>query len=175
MINSSLYPKLYKNAAGCLHLEGYQILAGEASLVVCGACYFRDGVIGEVPTRINRGARTHEGLFGAPTIDPKLVSHLFLVVGLVPPAPHQSMREFRRLRSQRSKPNPKLYPFTTALWRLMGYQPPLARVLLLFCEGKSEIEIANEMDLSLYNVHDRLRKAVHTGRKYLRQDGYSFS
>lgn len=89
-------------------------------------------------------------------------------VGLVPPEPEQSLREFRLQRSRRSKPNPKLFPFTSALWQLMGVQPPLGRVLVKFCEGYSELEIGAQLDLSIYNVQERLRKSTNTAHKFLR-------
>jgi DNA-directed RNA polymerase specialized sigma24 family protein len=49
----------------------------------------------------------------------------------------------------------------------MGYQPPLAKVLLKFCEGHNEADIANSMDLSLYNVQQRLNKAVRVSQQFL--------
>lgn len=122
-------------------------------------------MIDEVPTRINM--REGSGLFGAPQFDPRLLEHLMVSAGLVPPEPEQTLDEFRKQRSRQSNPNPKKFPFTTALWRLMGYQPPLATVLVKFCAGNTEVDIAQRMGLSLFNVTDRLRKAVHSGQKLL--------
>lgn len=159
----SLGDKLYVRQSRCLHSEAYLIF--NHIQVVCGACYFRDGVIGEVPTRIN--TRETSGLFGAPAFDPRWLDHIMVSSGLVPPAPDQTMREFREQRNKQSYPSPKKFPFTSSLWSLMGFQPPLARVLVKFCAGYSELEISDQLDLSLYNVSDRLRKAVHVGQKFL--------
>lgn len=163
-LDESFTLKLYRNRPRCLHVPSYLIWNGVQA--VCGPCYFRDGVQDELPTRMT--IREASGLFGAPQFDPRTIEHLMVSVGLVPPDPDESMERFRRRRRTQSKPSPNLYPFTTALWRLMGYQPPLARVLVQFCQGLTEIEIARSMDLSLFNVQDRLRKSVHTSKKYLK-------
>lgn len=164
-MDPSLAYKLYADQPSCLHLDEYQIRDKFTSVVHCGPCFFRDGFDAEYPTRIN--IRTREGLFGGPELDPRLISHVMTSVGLVPPEPGQSLKAFRAQRSVRSEPSPRLYPFTSALWRLMGYQPPLASVLVRFCEGLNEVDIARKMDLSIYNVSDRLGKAVRTGHKFL--------
>lgn len=164
----SLADKLYKDRQNCLHLENYQLLWQQ---VVCGACLFREGVIDELPSRTT--IKEASGLFGGPATDPRMMSHLMVVVGLVPPDPTETMSAFRKRRRRQSWPSPKLFPFTSALWQLMGVQPPLARVFVEFCKGYSEIEIAQRSDLSLYNVTNRIVKAVHTSRKFIKVDhGY---
>lgn len=50
----------------------------------------------------------------------------------------------------------------------MDVQPPLARILVAFCYGRNELQIAYHEDLSLFNVVERLRKSVHAGQKFLR-------
>jgi hypothetical protein len=165
-MDPSLRRKLYLDQPSCLHLEGYRIRNKFSSVVLCGPCYFRDGFEAEYPTRLN--TRTREGILGGPSLDPQLLNHIGVSVGLVPPEPGQSLREFRTQRSVRSQPSPKRFPFSSALWLLMGVQPPLATVLVQFCEGYNEVEIGMKMDLSLYNVSDRLGKAVRTGQKFLK-------
>lgn len=163
---TKLRDKLYTKHPSCLHTESYIIRDKLTGILYCGPCFFREGVESELPTRLT--IRETSGLFGAPQYDPRLMTHLMISVGLVPPDPEQSLREFRTQRSRRSKPNPKLFPFTSSLWELMGVQPPLGRVLVKFCEGYNELAIARDLNLSLYNVQERLRKSVNTGYKFLR-------
>lgn len=133
---------------------------------LCGPCFFREGFRDEVPSRVT--IREASGLFGAPAINPQLIKHIELSFGLVPPDPGESLKHWRKRRDRLSpEPAPGLFPFGSALWNLMNYQPPLAKVLVKFCYGKSEVEIADEMDLSLLNVHDRMTKAVRTGQRFL--------
>lgn len=162
----SFIETLYGERQRCLHTERYLIYDKVLNTTHCGPCYFREGILDELPTRIN--IREDSGLFGSPQFDPRFIEHAMISAGLVPPEPHQSLREFREQRIIHSQPSPKAFPFTSTLWKLMGYQPPLAKVLLRFCQGYREVEIAEQMDLSLYNVTDRLSKAVHSGQKMLR-------
>lgn len=101
-------------------------------------------------------------------MDPRLIEHMIVTVGLVPPEPHESTKQFRERRRKQSWPSPKLYPFTSTLWQMMGFQPPLAKVLVEFCKGYNEVQIAEQMGLSVYNVKERLRKSVQIGHKQLR-------
>lgn len=172
MLSPSLSSKLYTDQQKCLHSNSYHIWT-KSSPVVCGACYFRDGVLDELPTRTT--IRRDSGTFGAPEIDPLLIEHAMVTVGLVPPLPGQALQQFRIERRKRSQPNPRLFPFTSALWELVGKQPPLARVMVLFCQGYSEVEIADRLNLSLYNAHERLRKSIHTSKKFLKVDHGSIS
>ena len=164
MIATSLIPKLYTKLPTCLHVDSYQIWDGVQA--VCGPCYFRMGVLDELPTRITM--REESGAFGSPQFDPRFISHVMLSAGLIAPNPGESMKEFRQRRRRTSYPSPHLFPFTSAVWELMGVQPPLAKVLVQFCQGYGEYEIADHMELSLYNVHERLRKAVHVAKKNLK-------
>jgi hypothetical protein len=148
-----------------LHAEDYTLwdpyLHG-----LCGPCYFREGFREELPSRVT--IRERSGLFGAPAINPQLIQHIELSFGLIPPDPGESLKRWRRRRDRLSeRPAPKVFPFGSALWNLMNYQPPLARVLVKFCQGKDEVTIADEMDLSLFNVHERMVKAVRTGQRFL--------
>jgi hypothetical protein len=160
----SLRDKLYIRNPECLHTENYLIYLKQTGVTLCGPCFFRDGFITELPPRVTI---RREDLHGK-AFDPTFINHLSVSVGLVPPEPGQSLSEFKAQRSRRSQPNRKQFPFISALWELMGYQPPLARVLVKFCEGFREVEIADQLELSLYNVTDRLTKSVHVGQKMLR-------
>lgn len=162
-MNPSLHTKLYDKAR-CLHLPNYEL---SALSVVCGACFFREGVLDEVPTRAS--IKEASGLFGAPQYNPQLMAHLMVEIGLVPPAPDEPLSQFRK-RRQRQSWKSKQFPFTNALWDLMGVQPPLARVFVEFCKGYSEFEVAESQQLSLYNVVGRMTKAVHVSKKFLRID-----
>jgi len=148
------------------HAEEYMLWDPFRQLF-CGPCFFRDGFLDELPTRVT--IKTGTGNFGAPAIDSRLVEHIELSFGLVPPDPGEPLHVWRRRRDRFSnKPSPGLFPFGSALWNLMNYQPPLARVLVKFCQGKNESQIASELDLSLFNVHDRMVKAVRTGQGFLK-------
>jgi hypothetical protein len=166
-METSFITKLYSEQRRCLHLESYQIWVPILG-AVCGACHIRNGVLDELPTRTT--IHQESGLFGAPETDPRLIEHVMVTAGLVPPAPDMPLREFKRIRRIQSKPNWKQFPFTTALWELMGIQPPLARVLVEFCKGYNEIEVSERLDLSPFNVCTRMRKAVQVTRKYLKVD-----
>lgn len=164
MVPTTLHQTLYQGNPGCLGSSSYEI--EEVTGTICGPCYFRQGFRDELPARVS--FREYSGLFGAPQYHPHLITHLTVSMGLVPPEPGEKLTNYRRRRSRNHlNPSPKLFPFISALWELMGYQPPLARVLIKFCEGKNEIAIANEMDLSLYNVQERLSKAARVSQKFL--------
>jgi hypothetical protein len=133
---------------------------------LCGPCFFREGFRDELPSRVT--IREGTGNYGAPAIDPRVIRHIELTLGLVPPRQGQSLPRWRRWRDRFSKePSPEVFPFASALWLLMNFQPPLAKPLVKFCYGMNEVEISEELDLSLYNVHERLSKAVRTGQRFL--------
>lgn len=132
----------------------------------CGPCFFRDGFLSELPTRVT--IREPTGNFGAPAMDPRVVEHIELGFGLVPPDPGEPLKAWRRRRDRFSRrPAHGLFPFAASLWYLMNFQPPLAKVLVKFCQGMDEPEIAELYDLSLHNVHERMVKAVRTGQRFL--------
>lgn len=132
----------------------------------CGPCYFREGFSSEIPNRMT--VKEFSGLFGSPQMDPKLLAHVDIAMGLIPPLPGEDLRTFRKRREDHgySKPTPKLFPFASALWKLMGYQPPLALALLRFCEGRPESDIAREMNASLFGTHLTLMKAIRIANKW---------
>lgn len=159
-----LFTKLYSGNSGCLHLEGYQI-RDPYQRILCGPCYFREGFWEEMPTRMS--IKEDSGLFGSPQIDPRTLAHIMIYTGLIMPEPGESLKHFRKRRERLSKPTASLFPFASALWKLTGFQPPLARVLILFVQGKNELQIAETIDQSIYNTQDRLRKGARIAAKFL--------
>jgi hypothetical protein len=148
------------------HLEDY-LLWDPYQHYLCGPCFFRDGFQTELPSRVT--IREGTGNYGAPAIDYRFIEHVEVSLGLVPPDPGEPLPQWRKRRDRlSSRPNPKLFPFISSLWNLMNFQPPLAKPLIRFCQGMDEVEIAEELDLSLYNVHERLVKAVRTGQGFLK-------
>jgi hypothetical protein len=132
----------------------------------CGPCYFREGFSSEIPTRMT--VKEMSGLFGSPQMDPKLLAHVDIAMGLMPPQPGEDLKSFRRRREHQgySRPTPKLFPFASALWKLMGFQPPLALALLRFCEGYAEDSIASAQGDSLFGIHIKLSKATRIANKW---------
>lgn len=132
----------------------------------CGPCFFREGFTAELPTRMT--VREYSGLFGSPQMDPKLLAHVTISMGLMPPLPGESLKSFRQRREFEgySKPTPKLFPIASALWKLMGVQPPLALALIRFCQGLPEHKIAEETGQSLFGVHLALMKATRIASKW---------
>ena len=49
----------------------------------------------------------------------------------------------------------------------MGYQPPLGIVLIRAIGGRTEKEIATELDVSWMNVNVRMSKAINTALGFL--------
>lgn len=133
---------------------------------LCGPCYFREGFRDELPSRVT--IREGTGNYGAPAIDPRVIRHIELTIGLEPPRVGEALTRWRRRRNRFAKePSPQMFPFASALWNLMNYQPPLAKPLVKFCYGMNEFQIADDLDISFYNVHERLMKAVRTGQRFL--------
>lgn len=156
--------KLYKGKSGCLHSERY-FIQDRLLQPICGACFFREGFISELPARMT--FKEYSGLFGSHQMHPDLLRHLNISEGLIPPAPNENLARYRKRRLQATSPLPYKFPYISALWQLMGYQPPLARALVLFVQGHNEVEIAQTLDVSLFNVIERMGKAVHVGKRFL--------
>src|SRR6266550_772542 len=163
MINPGLEIVIYQPGLGCLHSANY-IFIDSYHQPRCGPCYFRWGVIQELPGRTSVKKLSEAG---TPDLFSELLTHLEIQMGLKPPKAGESLKSFRKRRSNFSKAAP-IFPFSSALWLLMGYQPPLAVPLVEFCKGFSEIDIANKFDWSLFNVQERLGKASRTALKTLR-------
>lgn len=55
----------------------------------------------------------------------------------------------------------------SVLWKLMGYQPPLGITLVRGIQGRTEPEIAKELEVSQVNIYIRMTKAIRTAMGYL--------
>jgi hypothetical protein len=162
---TELFTILYAGKTSCLHVDGY-FIRNPYGDIRCGPCSFRTGFWDEMPGRMS--VKEFSGLYGAPKLDPRTEAHIMASAGLIMPMPDEALKSFRRRRKRLSQPTASLFPYISALWHLTGYQPPLARVLIRFVEGRSEAEIASEMDQSLYNVQQRLAKSVRVANRFLR-------
>lgn len=175
----------------CGHSLIYIIQAIEDGPLLCGLCFFRAGYESELPSRFHLFKTLAEN--GNPEMSPKFVVHLNLIMGLAAPKLNQSLKEFRDQRNSLarrqytrrpkglpsqtyisvesySKPARSLFPVASALWVLMGYQPPLGIVLVRAVGGRTEAEIARELDVSLVNIHNRMAKAIRTALRFLPDD-----
>lgn len=156
---------LYVGNSGCVHSSLYELTW---YTTFCGLCFMIEGFTGELPTRLHESRLLADN--GNPQQSGKLMSHVSVVEGFAAPDPEQNLKQYRLARGQYTRRSPRLFPFASALQELMGHQPPLARPLILACQGFHEPEIAARMDLSVYNVAERIRKglALATGsvRKY---------
>jgi len=160
----------FRETLDCHHSPLYILRNYEEQPLFCGLCFYREGWESELPTRIHLFKTLAEN--GNPETSPKFLAHMLLAVGLEPPRPDQAIRDFQKLRSPRArvqytKPAWGLFPVASSLWKLMGYQPPLAIVLVRGASGRPEHAIATELDLSLTDVHIRMAKAIRTAMGYL--------
>jgi hypothetical protein len=96
---------------------------------------------------------------GTPDFNPQFNGHLIVVLGLFAPDPGEALHSFRKRRDKISRPTAGLFPMTSALWKLMGNQPPLAIPMLDFVSGYNEFDIAERHSWSLFDVQLRLGKA----------------
>lgn len=181
----------HRAALDCGHSLVYVIKPVDDGPQLCGLCFFRDGFQAEQPTKIHLHRTLADN--GNPETAPMFMSHLLVVMGLQAPPRDMDLREFRKNRNslargqytRRAKVNGKLVPFTytevqyrtkaawslypvaSALWKLMGYQPPLGIVLVRGVGGRTEREIASELDVSIWNVNQRMGKAIRTALGYI--------
>lgn len=175
----------------CGHSPLYIVQAIQNGPWICGLCLFKEGFEGELPTRIHQFKTLADN--GNPQQAGKFQAHVFLTMGLVLPRVDsdgrpEPLHEYRRRRGQLhcdrscrqpclehqprerehyTEPAWKLFPVASALWKLMGYQPPLGIVLVRGVNGRTEAEIAKELDTSHQNVVIRMAKAVRTAVGYL--------
>ena len=176
----------YRVANECGHSFAYIMQNYDEQPPFCGLCFFRQGWETELPTQLHFHHTLAEN--GNPQSLPNFLSHLFLVMGLKLPPKNKdgtdgNLGEFRRNRNSLAREQytrlplalapkkPRLpfsqFPVTCALWKLMGYQPPLAIVLVKAIGGRDEAAIAREIDTSLMNVTIRMAKAVRTAMGYI--------
>lgn len=157
----------------CGHSPSYVLRNYEEQPLFCGLCFYREGWESELPGRVHLFKTLAEN--GNPETSPKFLAHLFLAVGLEAPKPDETLREFQnrrspRAREQYTRPAWGLFPVASTLWKLMGYQPPLAIVLVRGTMGQSEAYIANAMDISLLDVYIRMAKGIRAAMGFLPYD-----
>lgn len=177
----------------CPHSDLYILKLYEEQPPFCGLCLVRDGFQAELPTKFHMYKTLAEN--GNPETAPKFLAHLVLEMGLVPPREDESLQDWRKRRNslareQYTRRSPVgnhphlvytrmerfsrpslLFPVASALWKLMGYQPPLGRVLVPAVGGRTEAEIARSLHLSLFDTHIRMAKGIRTVMGYLARDG----
>lgn len=167
---TSLPYDAFRETLDCHHSHLYILKNYEDQPLFCGLCFYREGWESELPTRVHLFKTLAEN--GNPETSPKFIAHMFLVMGLEPPPGILPLHKFQKLRSPRAreqytKPSWGLFPIASSLWKLMGYQPPLAIVLVRGAGGRSEPQIADELNLSILDVHIRMAKAIRTAMGYL--------
>lgn len=139
----------------------------ERTPAFCGLCFLADLLSDEMPPKIHEYKVLADN--GKPEMKPRFVGHLETALGLVPPAPNQSLKQFRLARKQYTRPPSKNHtPATYGLWTLMGYQPQMAKPLLRLLVGCSEQAVMAEMNMSLYNLQVTVAKAIRTCLRYAR-------
>lgn len=164
MLAGQLRSFLYQGNESCLHLPQYEI-RDYFHHKQCGPCFIRSGFIYEHPSQVTMRSLSDAG---TPEWNPNFNGHLLVVIGLIAPEPGEPLWSFQKRRAKFSKPTMKLFPITSALWKLMGHQPPLAIPMVEFCQGYSELDIAAKHDWSLWNVQDRLAKAARAALRNVR-------
>lgn len=176
----------------CKHSDVYVLKLHEEQPPFCGLCLIREGFESEMPTKFHMYKTLAEN--GNPETAPKFLAHLVLAMGLVPPRDDESLAEWRKrrnslareqyrrrspvgnrpylthLRVERFSAPSKLFPVASALWKLMGYQPPLGRALVPAVGGKNEIEISKTLGISYYDTHLRIAKGIRTVMGFM-EDG----
>lgn len=180
VMNLSLPYSPFSVALDCRHSPLYVMQNEREQPPFCGLCFFREGYEAELPKKIHAYKTLAEN--GNPEASPKFLAHLRLVMGFEPPRPGESLKAFNRRRNssiivplntndlareQYTRPARRLFPVASSIWKLMGYQPPLAIVLVGAVTGKSEGQISKELDLSRMNVHIRMAKAIRTAMGYI--------
>lgn len=135
--------------------------------VFCGLCFLKVGFNQELPSRLHLSKTLADN--GNPQQTGKLESHVSVVEGIFAPGT-MTLKQFSRARGHLgSAPAPNIFPFSSALWTVIGRQPPLGWPLYLAVRGFSEEEIAKEMGVSIYNVNERLSKGVDMAAKLVRK------
>lgn len=134
----------------------------------CGLCFLREGYADELPGKLHFVKTLADN--GNPQQTGSFIGHVSLVEGLKPPKKGQTINNASRARSIiGSRPLPKQFPFASAVWVVVDKQPPLGVPLAYAVTGLSEIDIARRMLLSLYNVNERLEKAVSMAMRIVRK------
>lgn len=166
IINSLPYEAL-RVVLDCGHSFLYMVQPQEHGPVVCGLCLFKQGFEGELPGRLHLFKTLAEN--GKPQTAPMFMSHLKVIMGLKAPPRDVSLKQFKqsRARGHYSSPARTIFPVASALWELMGYQPPLGIVVVRAVGGRNEFEIAKELNDSVRSIHIRMAKGVRTALRFL--------
>lgn len=151
---------LYVGGSGCGHADRYFFHAS------CALCFLKYAFEGEIPGQLHLSKTLTDN--GNPQQTPKFISHVQVIEGFKPPTIGENLRKYRLARKQYTAPAHKIFPVSSALWELMGYQPPLARPLILLVSGYSDRKIAEIMGISIYNLHERLFKGVKLTLQWMR-------
>jgi hypothetical protein len=151
---------LYVGNGSCEHSSIYSVQD------VCLICFFKDGFQNEIPGQIHFSKLLTEN--GNPQQTGRMMAHVSLVAGFRPPKPEQNLRDWRHSREQYTRPAHGIFPFTSALWELMSFQPPLATPTILLVSGLKAPKIAEKLDISIYNVQERVQKGINLAVGFLR-------
>jgi hypothetical protein len=154
MLEVNFQDILYQGKSSCLDSPFYE-LKDPYGHIFCGPCSIRHQFLVEIPSQVTMRKLSDAG---TPDFNPHFNGHLLVVLGLFPPNSGEQMHKFRERRKKISQPIKGLFPTTSALWQLMGNQPPLAIPLLEFCQGYNEVSIAERHSWSLWSVQERLGK-----------------
>lgn len=149
----------------CGHSHIYTIQAVKNGPLICGLCLFKQGFEDELPGRLHLFKTLAEN--GKPQTAPMFLSHLKLIMGLRRPPQELPLRTYRLARGQYSGSARTIFPVASALWELMGFQPPLGIVVVRAVGGRNEFEIAKELNDSVRSVHIRMAKGIRTGLRFL--------
>lgn len=172
MLNTAIYSFSYERSlsernARCGHPFTYQIVWEHP---FCGLCFLIDGYQQGLPMALHRSKSLAEN--GNPAQSGALQSHVRVVEGLLLPSEGQTLKDFSRAREQYmgSKPAPTTFPVASALWEMCGKQPPLAKPLLLaVVQQKPHVDIAVELDLSLWRLVSTLKKGISMATNLVRK------
>lgn len=147
----------YVGSGSCPHTFSLWVRS-EASQF-CGLCFLREGYSAELPMKLHLSKTLADN--GNPQQTGKLESHVSVTEGIIAIRADQTTKQFSRARrNMGSAPSPNLFPFASALWEVMGRQPPLGIPLARSVLGETEVEVANALGYSLYNTLGRLSKGV---------------
>lgn len=134
----------------------------------CGLCFFREGYFDELPKKLHHTKRSLADN-GNPQQVGKLESHVKVVEGIIAPLENQSLEAFSRVRNAlETRPATKQFPFASALWEMMGKQPPLGLTLVYAIHYPLD-EVAAKLGVSVLNAHERLAKALNYATNLLRK------
>lgn len=149
----------------CGHSPLYTLSNYAEQPLFCGLCLLKQGFEAEVPGRIHEFKTLAEN--GNPETSPRFMLHMTVSMGLMPPSAREALKGYRLARGQFSRPSWGQFPVTSALWKLMGDQPPLAVPLIFAVQGHAEALIAKRLDDSVRSITIRTAKGIRTTMRYL--------